>query len=343
MSSRRGKPSASNAPKPSSDTNKIDVRPFVHPKPTLNPWILLVLDIIGIPLVPIRLVAMLLLHVFYWSIVKIATLGLTPSDLEQPLPSWRRAVVSLTGQLMGRLGFLVMGFWVIEEQGTPDPRAKTIVSNHITFLDVLYFMKVLVPSFVAKEGTKKVPFIGYLSQAWNSVYAPSALELQRDAPENSEKVLDQVKKSTTDLIVERQKSPKPYPPLVIFPEGTTTNGQYLIAFKSGAFVAGEPVQPVVLKYPFDFFAPSWETILIRSYLWKLWSGLRFRIQAQWLPLYVPNEQEKANPALYASNVRAYMSKMSGIPLSESGIAQKAAYHKAIMGGQIRIDEQIEYL
>jgi lysophosphatidylcholine acyltransferase / lyso-PAF acetyltransferase len=115
------------------------------------------------------------------------------------------------------------------------------------------------------------------------------------------------------------------------------------AFKSGAFVSGEPVQPVVLKYPFDFFAPSWETILIRTYLWKLWAGLRFRIQAQWLPLYVPNEQEKADPALYASNVRAYMSKMSGVPLCESGIAQKAAYHKAIMGGKVRIDEQIEYL
>ena len=31
-------------------------------------------------------------------------------------------------------------------------------------------------------------------------------------------------------------------------QGTTTNGEYLLPFKTGAFLAGEPVQPVILKY-----------------------------------------------------------------------------------------------
>ena len=31
-------------------------------------------------------------------------------------------------------------------------------------------------------------------------------------------------------------------------QGTTTNGDYLLPFKTGAFLAGEPVQPVILKY-----------------------------------------------------------------------------------------------
>jgi hypothetical protein len=31
-------------------------------------------------------------------------------------------------------------------------------------------------------------------------------------------------------------------------QGTTTNGEYLLPFKTGAFLAGLPVQPVVLKY-----------------------------------------------------------------------------------------------
>ena len=31
-------------------------------------------------------------------------------------------------------------------------------------------------------------------------------------------------------------------------QGTTTNGRYLLPFKSGAFLAGCPVQPVLLKY-----------------------------------------------------------------------------------------------
>ena len=37
--------------------------------------------------------------------------------------------------------------------------------------------------------------------------------------------------------------------LLIFPEGTTTNGRLLITFKSGAFIPGVPVQPCVISYP----------------------------------------------------------------------------------------------
>ena len=31
-------------------------------------------------------------------------------------------------------------------------------------------------------------------------------------------------------------------------QGTTTNGEYLLPFKSGAFLAGAPVQPVLIRY-----------------------------------------------------------------------------------------------
>jgi lysophosphatidylcholine acyltransferase/lyso-PAF acetyltransferase len=37
-------------------------------------------------------------------------------------------------------------------------------------------------------------------------------------------------------------------PLLLFPEGTTTNGRYLLPFKTGAFLAGEPLRPVVIRY-----------------------------------------------------------------------------------------------
>ena len=31
-------------------------------------------------------------------------------------------------------------------------------------------------------------------------------------------------------------------------QGTTTNGDYLLGFRKGAFLAGAPVQPVILRY-----------------------------------------------------------------------------------------------
>jgi 1-acyl-sn-glycerol-3-phosphate acyltransferase len=37
-------------------------------------------------------------------------------------------------------------------------------------------------------------------------------------------------------------------PMLLFPEGTTSNGRYLLPFRTGAFLAGVPVRPVVLSY-----------------------------------------------------------------------------------------------
>lgn len=37
-------------------------------------------------------------------------------------------------------------------------------------------------------------------------------------------------------------------PILLFPEGTTTNGNFLLRFRTGAFIAGVPVQPTIVKY-----------------------------------------------------------------------------------------------
>lgn len=40
-----------------------------------------------------------------------------------------------------------------------------------------------------------------------------------------------------------------YRQLLVFPEGTTTNGRALVHFKSGSFQSGVPVQPVLARFP----------------------------------------------------------------------------------------------
>ena len=37
-------------------------------------------------------------------------------------------------------------------------------------------------------------------------------------------------------------------PLVIFPEGMTSNGKYILGFKPGAFIGEYSVRPLILKY-----------------------------------------------------------------------------------------------
>jgi len=50
-------------------------------------------------------------------------------------------------------------------------------------------------------------------------------------------------------IAAREAGNIPYPPLLVFPEGTTTGDNSILQFKSGAFTSGMPCQPVVMQYP----------------------------------------------------------------------------------------------
>jgi len=48
--------------------------------------------------------------------------------------------------------------------------------------------------------------------------------------------------------------------IVYSAEGTTSNGEFLLPFKSGAFLAKAPVLPVILTYRYQRFSPAWESI-----------------------------------------------------------------------------------
>lgn len=51
-----------------------------------------------------------------------------------------------------------------------------------------------------------------------------------------------------------------YPLLVLAPEGTCGNGYSLLKFRTGAFVAGLPVLPILLKYKTSCINPAWTII-----------------------------------------------------------------------------------
>lgn len=46
------------------------------------------------------------------------------------------------------------------------------------------------------------------------------------------------------------------PPLIVYPEGCTSNGKYLLPFKKGTFVGENSIQPFSFKYYSPFINPS---------------------------------------------------------------------------------------
>jgi len=49
-------------------------------------------------------------------------------------------------------------------------------------------------------------------------------------------------------------------PLGIFPEGTTTNGTVLLAFKPGVFYTKTPVKPFVYKTNGKYLNPNYDCV-----------------------------------------------------------------------------------
>jgi hypothetical protein len=94
-------------------------------------------------------------------------------------------------------------------------------------------------------------------------------------------------------------------------QGTTTNGRYLLPFRTGAFVAGVPVQPVLLSYPQLPRNPSlaWETVTAPRHIFLVFSCLLHTARVWELPLYRPSLEEQSDPALYAANVRKFMVRL----------------------------------
>ncbi|KAJ0978572.1 hypothetical protein J5N97_014046 [Dioscorea zingiberensis] len=114
-------------------------------------------------------------------------------------------------------------------------------------------------------------------------------------------------------------------------EGTTTNGDFLLPFKTGAFLAKAPVLPVILRYPYSRFSPAWDSISgVRHIVLLLCQFVNY-MEVVHLPVYYPSEEEKEDPKLYANNVRKLMAIEGNLVLSDIGLAEKRIYHAALNG------------
>ncbi|XP_027092814.1 lysophospholipid acyltransferase LPEAT1 isoform X1 [Coffea arabica] len=208
-----------------------------------------------------------------------------------------------------------------KDQSQDSARPGVIVSNHVSYLDILYHMSSSFPSFVAKRSVAKLPLIGLISKCLGCVY------VQRESKSSDFKGVSGI---VNDRIKEAHQD-KNAPMMMLFPEGTTTNGDFLLPFKTGAFLAKAPVLPVILRYPYQRFSPAWDSISgVRHVFFLLCQFVNY-MEVTKLPVYHPSQQEKDDPRLYAENVRRLMAHEGGLVLSDIGLAEKRVYHAALNG------------
>jgi lysophosphatidylcholine acyltransferase/lyso-PAF acetyltransferase len=107
--------------------------------------------------------------------------------------------------------------------------------------------------------------------------------------------------------------------LLVFPEGTTTNGSAVISFKVGSFAGGVSVQPVAVSYPSNQTCdPSWVSggphpgEILFKLLCQPWNSMH----VTFLPVYHPDAAEIADPVLFSTNVRRLIAAELGVPASD---------------------------
>lgn len=304
----------------------------------------LILGIALVTLLPIRVVLSLIVLVLYYLICRICTLCSAPNREDEDgqenyahLGGWRRAVIVRSGRLLSRMMLFVFGFYWINEiyrdssinekedqekdESEEPERPGAIICNHVSYLDILYHMSSSFSSFVAKRSVAKLPLVGLISKCLGCVF------VQRESKSSDFKGVSGV---VTERVCKAHQD-KSAPMMMLFPEGTTTNGDYLLPFKTGAFLARVPVLPVILRYPYKRFSPAWDSIAGARHVVLLLCQFVNHIEVTRLPVYYPSQEEKDDPKLYASNVRRLMAKEGNLIMSDIGLAEKRVYHAALNG------------
>ena len=116
-----------------------------------------------------------------------------------------------------------------------DKRPLLVVSNHISVYEIALFPVAFGGSLIAKKEVASWPIVGWVAKKFGVIFVDRNPSTAATALESMQKTLA---KATY--------------PLIVFPEGTTTNGAYVKQFKSALFNIAEcldvTVQPVVVNY-----------------------------------------------------------------------------------------------
>ena len=125
----------------------------------------------------------------------------------------------------------------VEVIGTHLKRDVFYIANHVSWLDILALAGASGTAFVAKAELAQAPLVGWLASLNRTVFVKR---------ENRLGVAEQIN-ALKEALVDNWS-------VTVFPEGTTTDGQSLLPFKTSMMSVLDPpppgvlVQPVVLDY-----------------------------------------------------------------------------------------------
>ncbi|GAB0490169.1 hypothetical protein MMPV_001401 [Pyropia vietnamensis] len=320
--------------------------PFRRLSPDWNAYEVAKTALLSVTLFPLRVFAFAVLAGAIYAAAVLAMVGVkSPADYAyRPLPRWRKVLLKGISPLVRAVAFCAFGMYRIRwtRAADHDEKALVIVANHLGYLDIVALRAVYAGSFVAKGDIARVPILGSIARAIQCLFVVEGKPLTASLLQRVDATYACHLSKRVRVTGEAQPEGAPLEEclgcgtclntLTIFPEGTTCNGKAMIKFRTGVFLAGKPIRPVVVKLPYKRWNTSWESVPFRYHMWRTMTQFSNSAELVELPIYVPDAEERADPRLFAERVQADMQAvLDGIPVYELSRKHKFVYHDWLRG------------
>lgn len=205
-----------------------------------------------------------------------------------------------------------------------------IISNHTGFYDIIMNMALHKCGFLAKEETKDYFLVGTISIGLNCLF------VKRESKSDRERIFIELEKRQKDFY-----EGKILTPICLFPEGTTTNGKYILKFKRGAFYNLLPIKPQIILLGNNLNYSV--AIGVGSPVWNYFRSLCYfgcQINLCELPVIKPTEYMfekysdlgKEKWEIFAEVTRKIMCEISGLKPSDKTFRDSKRYEISLYKG-----------
>lgn len=282
----------------------------------------------GIFLFPFRAIGFLTTLISGWTALHILTFAFKIKDYREEQPEMFIKLSRFVVRATGRLTLFFVGFFYIpieEKKFNQDKypeftckknvRSTLLVSNHVSYLDIIYFLASAdTPCFVAKAETTQIPFVSLFARVIQCIF------VNRQSTQARLEVLNDLKERAAKL-----NSGHRFSKMVIFPEGTTTNGKALINFKKGPFILETPLKVIGLKYG-GKFSPCYHLVDVLDSIFCVLSQFRNELKVIHIEGVI-EPKVKMEWDRFAENVRSLMSNEFDLVKTEGSFEEKNAFEK----------------
>ena len=261
--------------------------------------------LIGIlTLFPIRLIILVPCFLLAWC---FARFGLIKMDETKPASGFRRILQRFNYRIARFIMRICFGFLSPKMTGDllpPEAAPVMVIAPHTSFFDVwivCWFEMNGFCSAIVREENKETPFLGPIFRFQQMLFVKRSCKLSR------QEMIETISTRVKDLLWGR---------LIIFPEGTTSNGSCLLPFKRGGFLQGvHQVHPVVVRYPNMVDCTTWtegnsgykEATMVTM---RAMATLFTRAEVEIMPAVMP----EGDPVMFGQLVREAMGERVGLPL-----------------------------